>query len=243
MASDGFGGFYMCGESPVYYVDPEGFTHFIAGASDRGYAGDGGPATQALLTQPWDVAVDRDGNLFIADTNNNRIRRVDKQSGIITTVAGGGPLNGFEGYGHGSFCGDGGPALQACFNTPFSLGVDPFGDIFISDYYNGRLRKVDARGIITTLRDMTGQGSFGKILTDAYGGLFVQRDHRFEWHRDDELRRQLRRQRIVHCHGAATDCNRNGYRADVRQARSLSPPRRSSLIMRGAARPRRGSLD
>ncbi|HEX9670821.1 MAG TPA: IPT/TIG domain-containing protein [Thermoanaerobaculia bacterium] len=174
MVSDGRGGFYMCCEGPVHYVDPGGFTHHVAGEGDRGYSGDGGPATHAHLTQPWDIALDRDGNLFIADTNNNRIRRVEKATGIIITAAGGGPLNGFEGYCRGSyFCGDGGAALEACLNTPFGVAVDPDGNLFIGDTCNDRIRKVSTTGIINTFSDMTGVGSISKLVADSHGGLFV----------------------------------------------------------------------
>ncbi|MBZ5623221.1 MAG: hypothetical protein LAQ69_31545 [Acidobacteriia bacterium] len=82
------------------------------------------------------MALDGTGNLFIADTNNNRIRRVDAQTGIITTVAGSGPVNGYEHYeqnGKGTFCGDGGPATQACLNTPHSVALDSAGNLFIAD--------------------------------------------------------------------------------------------------------------
>ena len=175
MASDGQGGFYTCdGWSPAYYVDSGGYTHHLAGTGENGYAGDGGAASAALLTQPGDIAVDGEGNVLIADTNNNRIRRVD-QAGIITTVAGGGPLNGFEGYCRlVSFCGDGGPALEACLNTPFGIAVDPDGNLFIGDTCNGRIRKVDRSGTISTFSDMTGSGSFNKLFADPYGGLFAQ---------------------------------------------------------------------
>ena len=174
LESDLRGGFYYIdsGGSGVLRVDAGGRTERFAGDETKpGYAGDGGPASDALLTQTWDLALDRGGNVFIADTNNNRIRRVDKLTGIITTVAGGGPLNGFEGYGHGAFCGDGGPAIDACFNTPYALTVDPDGNIFVYDSANGRIRKVDAQGTISTFA--VDQPVSGKIVSDGSGGLFV----------------------------------------------------------------------
>jgi sugar lactone lactonase YvrE len=174
MVGDGHGGFFACGEGNPYYVDDGGFTYHVAGAGVPGYGGDGGPATEAQLTQPWDVALDGQGNLFIADTNNNRIRRVDAATGIITTVVGGGPLNGFEGYCGGAFCGDDGPALDACLNTPFGVAVDPDGNIFVSDTCNGRIRRVGTDGNVATFVDMSGTGTFNKLLADAYGGLFAQ---------------------------------------------------------------------
>jgi hypothetical protein len=156
---DAQGNVYLADAQTIRSIDPEGIVHRIAGLTaaetnndNCGFSGDGGPAAAALLCQPWDVTLDRRGNLFIADTNNNRIRRVDAQSGIITTVAGSGPSNGLEGYGRGSFCGDGGPALAACLNTPIAVAVRDNGSMYIDDFYNGvKIRKVDSEGIVSTL--------------------------------------------------------------------------------------------
>ena len=113
------------------------------------YAGDGGPAIDARVCQVWDTVTDRDGNLLVADTNNNRIRRVDAQTGVITTMIGnGGRRNGFEGYGSGEVCGDGGPAIDACLNTPYGLALDANGDLYIGE--ENRLRRVRKSGIIET---------------------------------------------------------------------------------------------
>jgi len=123
----------------------------ILGASDGncGYAGDDGSFRQALLCQPWDFARDRDGNIFIADTNNNRIRRVDAKTNVITTFAGnGGPVNGLERYGRGTTCGDGGPALGACINTPYGIAFDDAGNLYFSEQTG--IRRIDAAGTITT---------------------------------------------------------------------------------------------
>jgi sugar lactone lactonase YvrE len=171
------GEIYVADTRNVYRIDTTATVHAIAGrpaAYGYGYSGDGGPATDALLCQPWDIALDRVGNLFIADTNNNRIRRVDAQTGIITTVAGSGPVNGFEHYGqdgHGSFCGDGGPALQACLNTPYGVAVDSAGNLFIADGGNNRIRKVGTNGIITSFVDHTG-ATVTKLAFDGAGNLY-----------------------------------------------------------------------
>ncbi|KAF0144564.1 MAG: YD repeat-containing protein [Nitrospirae bacterium] len=114
----------------------------VAGNGQSGFSGDGGPATNARLYSPHGVAVDSAGNIYIADSYNGRIRKVDT-NGIITTVAGGGSnwLN----------LGDGGPATQAMLNSPTGIAVDNAGNIYIADSYNGRIRKVDTNGIITTV--------------------------------------------------------------------------------------------
>ncbi len=114
-----------------------------------GYSGDGGPATSARLNLPGEIAFDSNGNLFIADSQNGRIRRVDASTGIITTVAGNG---GF------TFSGDGGLATAASLNHPAGVALDTNGNLFIADAYNCRVRRVDASsGIITTV---AGNGEF-----------------------------------------------------------------------------------
>ncbi len=121
----------------------------VAGAGEAGYAGDGGPATKALLRQPFHCDFDRDGNLYIAEAENHVIRRVDKRSGRITTVAGSG-RKGYEG--------DGGPATRAALNEPYAV-VDAAGDLYIVDRLNACVRHVDGRtGIITTV---AGDGTRG----------------------------------------------------------------------------------
>jgi sugar lactone lactonase YvrE len=103
----------------------------VAGTGALGFSGDGGPATSALLRSPSGVAVDSSGNLFIADSENNRIRVVNAGTGIIATIAG----NGTEGFG-----GDGGPAIRASLNDPIGLCVDTRGNVFILDTKNDRIR-------------------------------------------------------------------------------------------------------
>ena len=137
----------------VWELPSDGTLHKVAGR-DPGcppISGDGGPARAATLCQPFDAIRDRDGNLFIADTNNNRIRRVDARTGVMTTFAGnGGPVNGFENWNHGQYCGDGGPAFNACLNTPLGLAFDPAGNLYVSETYSGRIRRIDRFGTITT---------------------------------------------------------------------------------------------
>jgi len=127
-----------------------GIISTVAGNGFSGFGGDGGPATSASLNFAAGVALDAAGNLYIADTSNHRIRRVDASSGIISTVAG----NGFSGFG-----GDGGPATGALLAKPEDIAVDANGSLYIADSGNFRIRKVDAAsGIISTV---AGNGTFG----------------------------------------------------------------------------------
>lgn len=120
----------------------------VAGNGTTGYGGDGGPATSAQLQKPWGVAVDAAGNFYIADQFNNRVRKVDT-SGNITT---------FAGTGTAGFSGDSGPATSAELNTPYNVATDSAGNVYIADYFNYRVRKVDTSGNITTV---AGNGTYG----------------------------------------------------------------------------------
>jgi uncharacterized protein (TIGR03437 family) len=104
----------------------------LAGTGTAGFAGDGGPAASAQLNAPSGLAVDSQGNLYIADTGNSRIRLIGSD-GTMRTIAGNGAAD---------FDGDGGPALSAAFNMPLGLAVDAAGNVFISDFGNNRVRKL-----------------------------------------------------------------------------------------------------
>jgi sugar lactone lactonase YvrE len=111
--------------------------------STKRYGGDGKTAVQAQLNFPTAVAVDREGNLYIADTMNHRVRMVDSETGIISTLAG---------TGQARFSGDGGPAHQAALNEPAALAVDEAGRLYIADQSNHRVRVVDLKtGTISTV--------------------------------------------------------------------------------------------
>jgi uncharacterized protein (TIGR03437 family) len=127
----------------------------VAGNGTLGYSGDNGPATLAQLNYPSAVAVDPVGNLYIADTQNQRIRKVS--GGVITTVAGNGSTCCVENMGN---IGDNGPATSAPLNSPFGVAVDAAGNLYIADTRNLRIRKVSG-GVITTV---VGNGEWG------YGG-------------------------------------------------------------------------
>jgi streptogramin lyase len=125
------------------------------GTGQAGDSGDGGPAAQARLNMPFDVAFDAAGNLYLSDTFNHRIRRVDAETGVIATVAG---------DGRKGFSGDGGPATGASMDEPYGLAIDPDGNVYFADRLNRRVRRVDAKtGVITTVagdgsRAATGDG-------------------------------------------------------------------------------------
>lgn len=146
---DGAGNIYLSdsGTHRIRKVSTSGIVTTVAGTGVAGYSGDNGPATSAQLNTPLGIALDAAGNLYIADGNNNRVRKVDT-SGTITT---------FAGNGTGSFGGDNGPATSAQLFGPFSVLVDQ-GDVFIADTGNNRIRKVDAGGTITTI---AGDGTAG----------------------------------------------------------------------------------
>src|SRR5919198_123248 len=135
LALDGVGNLYLSdwSHNRVRKVSPDGIITTVAGSGPTtseapgDYAGDGGPATAARLYYPEGLAVDAAGNLFIADNGNHRIRKVSPD-GIITTVAGSGPI----GPGMGYAAGDGGPALAATLRGPFFLAVDGAGKLFLS---------------------------------------------------------------------------------------------------------------
>lgn len=149
----------------------------IAGTGVANYSGDGGPAASARLNAPGGVAVDAAGNLYIADTHNQRIRKVTTD-GVITTVAG----TGVVGY-----SGDEGPATSAQLNTPNGLSIDAEGNLYIADTYNNTIRKVATDGVITTVAGTGGFGYSGDggqatsaqlkspngVAVDAAGNLYI----------------------------------------------------------------------
>ena len=149
-------------------VDTSGIITTVAGNGDVGFSGDGGPAISAQLDTPEGVAVDRAGNLYISDSRNHRVRRVDA-SGIIITVAGTGATGRFN----GGFSGDDGPATSAQLYGPQGLAVDGAGDLYIADRNNHRIRRVDASGTITTV---AGTGENGPLPLGAESRPFSDDD-------------------------------------------------------------------
>ncbi|HEY8181960.1 MAG TPA: IPT/TIG domain-containing protein, partial [Thermoanaerobaculia bacterium] len=158
----------------IFHIDPKGLIVLLGGRDGTcGYEGDNGVMRQARFCQQWDTARDRDGNLFIADTNNNRIRRADARTNVVTTVVGnGGPVNGNERYGAGQSCGDGGLAINACINTPYGIVFDDVGNLYIAE--QSGIRRVDAGGVISTFATIQAPSGLGGVTKLALhqGALF-----------------------------------------------------------------------
>ncbi len=144
VAIDSDGNLYICDNKCVRKVSPASggtITTFAGVGTSAGYSGDGGPAYFARVNGVHDVAVDKFGNVFLADAGNNRVRKVTLD-GVINTIAG----TGVPGYN-----GDGIAATAAQLNSPYGVVVDDTGNIYIADCYNYRIRKVDTSGIISTI--------------------------------------------------------------------------------------------
>jgi streptogramin lyase len=115
----------------------------VAGCGRRGYSGDGGPALDAELNEPYEVRFDSGGNMYIVEMKNHVVRRVDRTTNVISTVAG----NGHQGFG-----GDGGPAIKAQLNHPHSIALDGKDALYVADIGNHRIRRIDPKtGIIETI--------------------------------------------------------------------------------------------
>lgn len=180
VAVDGSGRVYIAdsGNSRVRRVT-SGIITTVAGNGVFGYAGDGGPATSAQINQPYGIGVDSAGNLYIADTVNHRVRRVDAATGVIATIAG----TGTDGYN-----GDGIAATNAHLASPRDVEVAPDGTLYVADTGNNRIRRIDLQtGQITTV---LGTGTYGytgdggpavnaqigaveKIVVDSAGTLIL----------------------------------------------------------------------
>jgi len=146
-------------------IDTKGIMSRHAGSGNSGFSGDGGPAIKASLKTPAGLAFDAEGNLYIADRENHRVRKVDTKGNIST----------FAGIGKAGFSGDGGPAVKARINLPSGLAADEKGNLYISDRSNDRIRVVDKKGVIRTY---AGSGVAG-FQGDAGPALKAQLDKPF----------------------------------------------------------------
>jgi sugar lactone lactonase YvrE len=168
VALDAAGTLYIAEELRIRRLDAStGVLTIVAGTTNWGYSGDGGPATAADFSGIEAISFDSAGNLYIADRYNSRLRRVDAVTGIVTTVLGNGEQD---------FCGDNGPALDACINYTTGLAIDASGNLFIAESASGRIRRVAAdSGIITTFAGTgvnaghTGDG--GPATAAGFNGL------------------------------------------------------------------------
>jgi NHL repeat len=181
MAADAAGNVYIVDSynHRIRRVDTNGIITTIGGTGSVGYSGDGGPASSARFDTPHGIAADPAGNVYVADPPNQRIRRIDAATGIVTTVAG---------TGSSGFSGDGGPATAARIRYPKGVEIGPDGNLYIADNNNHRVRRVDlSTGIITTVAGTGSRGFSGdggpataarldeprNITFDAQGRLYI----------------------------------------------------------------------
>lgn len=168
IAVDAAGNIYVAdlNANVVRVISPAGTISTFAGRGAAGFGGDSGPATQAEMKAPMGLAIDAAGNVYIADSGNNVVRKVAK-NGVITTVAG----NGSPGY-----SGDGAPATAAALNVPEGLAADATGQVYIADTFNNRVRVIGTDGNIHTVAG-TGESSFsGDGDAPATAALFLPTD-------------------------------------------------------------------
>ena len=172
LAVDRSGNLFVAdGAASVQEVSPDGTVTIIAGNGKAGYSGDGGPPSSAQFSNPPGVAVDSNGDLFIADRMNYRVRKVST-SGVVTTLAGNG--TGFfdcSSSRYAALAADTGPATSAQLSYPLGVAVDSDGNLFIADAGGNRIRKVSPNGIITTV---AGTGSCGGFSGDGGPAIDAQ---------------------------------------------------------------------
>ncbi|MEO6911350.1 MAG: Ig-like domain repeat protein [Edaphobacter sp.] len=181
IAYDAAGNLYIAdlNNNIIREVNLAGIITAVAGTGEQGFAGDGGPATSALLDSPAGVAVDAAGNIYIADTHNQRVRKVS--NGTITTIAG---------TGVAGFSGDGGPATSAQLSNPTALALDSSGNLYIADTDNHRIRRISGTTVTTVAgngeQTFSGDGAAATaagidspygVAVDAAGNLYIGDTH------------------------------------------------------------------
>lgn len=181
---DAAGNLYFAesGRHLIRKIDTLGNITTVAGTGAQGFSGDAGPATSATLDSPAGLALDNANNLYIADTHNHRIRKLDLITGILTTIAGSTP----------GFSGDTGPATSAQLNLPTALALDAANDLYIADTGNHRIRKLNlATSIISTIAGIGTQGYAGDngpamsaaidsptgLAVDSVGNIYLSDTH------------------------------------------------------------------
>jgi uncharacterized protein (TIGR03437 family) len=163
LAVDGAGNLYIAETRRIRRVTPGGIILTVAGGSDVGFSGDGGPATSAQLDGPQGMAIDTAGNLYVADSVNHRIRRITP-AGSITTMAGGGDL------------GDGAPATAARFYFPRAIVADQSGSLYVADHDDRRIRRLSPDGLIRTVAGdgtVGNKGDGGPAAAASFNSLFA----------------------------------------------------------------------
>ena len=191
IAADSSGNVYVTEpeRNIVWKINSCGLIAPLAGTGDRGFGGDGGPADKALLASPHGLATDRQGNVYIADSFNHRIRKVDTSSRIETVA----------GTGEPGYDGDGGPAVSATLRRPSGIALSAGGEMLVADTGNNRIRRIDGASTITTIAG-SGQMGFGgaggpakeaaltwprSIAADAVGNVYVADIRQFRIRRID----------------------------------------------------------
>ncbi len=165
MAVDAFGVLYVADSmnNVVRAISPSGIITTVAGTGERGGGGDGGPPLRASFFAPLAVALSADGSLYIADTNNHRVRKIDHGDTVVNVA----------GDGTQGFAGDGGPAGEARLSLPHSLAFGPRGVLYVADTGNARVRAIAPDGTITTVAGPDGLVRPTAVAVDASGTLFI----------------------------------------------------------------------
>ena len=196
IVADALGNVYVLDRNQVRRIDPNGMIAAVAGTGDYGYSGDGGPAIAAALQSPLALELDAAGDLYLTGNLGERVRKVDAQ-GTITTIAG---------TGEQGFSGDGGPAVAAQLNFPRSIAADSVGNVYVADYSNHRVRKIDAFGTITTF---AGTGVLDR--SSEHGYVYSTGDSQSDYLWQAGGIAPASQARLVFPRGLAMDANDNLY--------------------------------